>query len=373
MHRALLAVLLTAAASAQPAGTTAERLDAAVRAYHDAGQFEGVVLVVEGAPDAPRVLYEGAFGQADRAWGIPMEPDVRFPFASVTKQVAAVLAHLLEMDGRLDLDASVSRYVPGLVPSDAVLVRHLLDHTSGLPDINERQDEAWACGLLNVEDDSLSGPADLVRRFAGGPLRTTPGETVAYSNTDTLVLQAVMEAVTGQSFEALVRSRVLDPLGMETAGVFRQGAVVPRLAESYEGDRPAGCFARWRLGAAAAMYGTAADLARFDLALMAGDLLPPERLETLWASTAERGWVAQGAWAYPKAVGGGSVFVVERQGRFDPQWALNVLLPESGRAVVILKNAGDASLSGLAWQPGLPDDLVRVLSGEPPTGPARDD
>lgn len=367
-------VLVTVAAGVAGAQTVplADRLDAAVRAYHDAGQFDGVVLVVEGPPEAPRVLYEGAFGEADRAWGVPMTPDVRFPFASVTKQVAAVLAHVLGADGLLDLDAPVARYVPGLVPGgDAVRVRHLLDHTSGLPDINERQDEAWACPLVPAVADSLWDPVALVRQFASGPARSAPGETVAYNNTDTLVLQAVLEAVAGAPFEALLQARVLDPLGMADSGVFRPDAVVERLAEAYEGDGPAGCFARWRLGAAAAMYGTAADLARFDLALMAGRVLPPERLAELWASTPERAYVAQGAWAYPKAVGAQTVRVIERQGRFDPQWALNVLLPESGRAIVILKNAGGASLAGLSWEPGLPDDLLRTLFGEPPAGPSQ--
>lgn len=361
-----LALVLLAAAGAARAQTAplADGLDAAVRAYHDAGQFEGVVLVAS----AEGPVYTGAFGEADRAWGVPMTPDVRFPVASVTKQVAAVLAHRLEMEGALSLSAPVARYVPGLVAGgDSVLVRHLLNHTSGLPDLDARAAEAFGCPVAGP--DSLADPVALVRAYGSGPLRSAPGSAVAYTNTDYLVLQATMEAATGEPFEALLRRHILDPLGMDDTGLIREDAVVERLAVAYAGDGPAPCLARWRYGAAGALYATAADLARFGLALMRGDLLPPERLVALWASSPETGYVAQGAWAYEKAVGGRTVRVVERQGVFGPLAVLNVLLPESGRVVVVLKNAGAANLGGLAYAPGLPDDLVRVLYGETPTGP----
>ena len=372
MRSALLALALAApAAHAQP-DALAARLDAVVRAVHDAGQFDGVVLVVEGAPGDTRVLYEGSFGEADRAWGVPMTPDVRFPLASITKQVAAVMAHQLEMDGLLDLDAPVARYVPGLVAGgDSVLVRHLLNHSAGLPSISETEagdGAAYACPIYEAAADSLADPVELVRRFASGPLQSVPGETVRYSNTDTIVLQAVMEAVTGEPFEALLRARILDPLGMADSGLLRPDTVVERLVETYDGDGPPGCFATWRLGAAGAMYGTAADLARFDLALMAGDLLPPERLVELWDSSPQTTYAAQGAWSYPKTVGDEQVRVIERTGLIDPFNGLNVLLPESRRALVVLKSSGDANLFALSYQPGLPDDLVRVLFGQPPTG-----
>lgn len=365
----LLAALVAASAHGQAPDSLALRLDAVVRAVHEAGQFDGVVLVAERGPEGDRVLYQGAFGEADRAWGLPMTPDVRFPVASVTKQVAAVLAHLVEADGLVDLDAPVARYVPGLIAGgDAVRVRHLLDHTSGLPDIDERSAEAWTCPMLDVAADSLADPLTLVRRFASGPLQSVPGEEVAYNNADTLVLQAVLEAATGASFAALLQSRILDPLDLADTGLLRPDTTVERLVETYEGDGPSGCLARWRYGAAAAMVTTAADLARFDLALMSGDIVPPDVLAELWDSSPEKGYVAQGAWSYAKPVGDTWVRVVERQGAFGALGVLNVLLPDSNRALVILKNAGDANLFALSYQPGLPDDLFRVLHGLAPVG-----
>ena len=370
--RPLAVLLLTcAAAHAQP---LADRLNALVGAYHEAGQFDGVVLVAETTAGGDRVLYRGAFGEADRAWGVPMTPDVRFPVASVTKQVAAVVAQQLAAEGRLDLDAPVARYVPGLVPGgDSVRVRHLLDHSSGLPDLDADGGAAWACPLPDAGPDSLADAATLVRRFGAGPLRSVPGETVAYNNADYLVLEAVLEAATGEPFGALLQARILGPLGMADSGLLREDAVVGRLVEAYDGDAPAACLARWRFGAAAAMYATADDLARFDLALMRGALLPPDRLAALWASSPERGYVAQGVWSYAKPVGTERTRVVERQGVFGPLGVLNVLLPDAGRAVVVLRNAGGADLTALSYRPGLPDDLVRVLFDVPPTGPPAGD
>ncbi|PAP76597.1 serine hydrolase domain-containing protein [Rubrivirga marina] len=370
MRALLAAALFTVGAHAQPLASApvdplSRKIDAAVRAVHEAGAFDGVVLVVEGTPAAPRVLYEGAFGLADRTWRIPMTPDVRFPLASITKQVAAVVAHRLEMDGRLDLGAPVARYVPGLIAGgDSVLVRYLLNHTSGLPDLDADGGAAWRCPLPG-EPDTLAIAADVIRLFGSGPLRATPGGTVAYNNADYLVLEAVMEAATGEPFEALLRHEILDPLGMTDSGLLRPSGTVERLATAYAADEPSLCLARWRYGGAAALYGTAADLARFDLALISGDLLPPDRLDALWASSSEMGFVAQGAWSYTKPIGDARVRVIERQGTFGALGVLNVLLPDQGRAVILLKNPGDANLFALSHQPGLPDDLVRLVAAPP--------
>lgn len=72
--------------------------------------------------------------------------------------------------------------------------------------------------------------------------------------------------------------------------------------------------------------------------------------------------MAQGAWSYEKPVGEARVRVIERQGTFGALGVLNVLLPDSGRAVILLKNAGGANLFVLSYQPGLPDDLVRLVA-----------
>ncbi len=356
---------LAAPASAQP---LAERVGAVVEAAHVAGAFDGVVVVARG----DSVLYAGAFGEANRAFGVPMAVDTRFPVASVTKPVAAVVALQLVAEGRLALDAPVDRYVPGLVDA-RIRVSDLLRHTSGLPDPDDAAQAAYGCDLDAPSPDSLLGAVAFVRAFASGPLVAEPGAELRYNNAEYHVLGAVLEAVTGEPFAALVQTRIAGPLAMADTRV-ADGTVEPRLAASYVVDdaraTPGPCLRPERFGASAALVSTAPDLARFGAALIGGRLLPAALRDTLWASGPETGWAAMGQWVYPKRLADGrAVRVVERQGVLGAHEALHVLLPDEGLAVVVLKNAGSASLFGLAWQPGLPIDLLEaVLAPAAPAG-----
>lgn len=343
---------LAATVAAQP---LAERVGALVDAAHAAGAFDGVVVVARG----DSLLYAGAFGEANRAFGVPMTVDTRFPVASVTKQVAAVVALQLVGEGRLALEAPAARYVPGLVDA-RVRVSDLLRHTSGLPDPDGEAQAAYGCSVEAPSPDSLRGAVAFVRAFASGPLVAEPGTETRYNNADYHVLEAVLEAASGEPFARLVQDRIAAPLGLTDTRV-ADGAVEPRLAAPYAGNAPGPCFDVARFGAAAALVSTAPDLARFGAALLDGRLLPAALRDTLWASGPETGWAAMGQWVYPKRLADGrAVRVVERQGSLGAHEALHVLLPDEGLVVVVLKNAGTASLFGLAWQPGLPADLLEA-------------
>jgi len=355
-------MLWALSASAQaPAG----RLDAAVRAAHAAGAFDGVVVLMR----ADTVRYAGAVGRAERAFGTPMAVDARFPVASVTKQMAAVVALQLAAEGRLALDAPVERYVPGLVDA-RIRVADLLRHTSGLPDPNDAAQAAYGCDLGAASPDSLLDARAFVRAVAGGPLRAAPGTETRYNNADYHALQAVLEAVTGEPFAALAAARLFVPLGMADTRV-ADGAPEPRFASGYDdasGGVPGPCFRRERFGAAGAVVSTAADVARFGAALAGGRLLPGAWRDTLWASGPETGWAAMGQWAYPRAMADGrSVRVVERQGVLGAHEALHVILPDDGLVLVVLKNGGTGSLFGLAWQPGLAADFVEAAVADAAT------
>ena len=355
--RVLASVLAWAAVSAvATAQPLADRVDAVVQAAHTAGAFDGVVVLARG----DTVLYAGAVGLAERAFGAPMTVETRFPVASVTKQVAAVVALQLVAEGRLALEAPVERYVPGLV-DPRIRVADLLRHTSGLPDPGAAAQAAYGCSLIAPSPDSLLDARAFVRAFTSGPLAAEPGSETRYNNAEYHVLQAVVEAVAGEPFAALVEARIAGPLAMTDTRV-ADGTVEPRLAASYAGEAPGPCFAVPRFGAAGALVSTAPDLARFGAALMAGQLLPAALRDTLWASGSETGWAAMGQWVYSKRLADGrAARIVERQGSLGAYEALHVLLPDAGLALVVLKNAGTASLFGLAWQSGLPDSLLEAL------------
>jgi len=202
------------------AGLAGEPLARAVRGLRaevERGAFPGAALAVGRGPDL--ALQAGVGGV--RWNGDAVDPDATvYDVASLTKVVATTTAAMLLVeDGKLDLDAPVSRYLPRWLSGagsgkgadgsrDRVLVRHLLTHTSGLP--------AGA---------ATRGTSEEVRaRLVSTPLKARPGTKVEYSDVGFVVLWAVAERAAGIPLPELLRTRVFDPLGMTSTTFHPQPA-----------------------------------------------------------------------------------------------------------------------------------------------------
>jgi CubicO group peptidase (beta-lactamase class C family) len=149
-----------------------------------------------------------ASGVASVETASPVDADTMFHVGSTTKTVTATAALALAREGLLSLDAPVRDYLPEFEladrsAADGVLVRHLLTHRAGfMGDVEVA--ESWDDGALRQS----------VNTFATAPQLFAPGEQLAYSNGGYILLGAVLEAVTSEPYEALVKRLVLDPLGM---------------------------------------------------------------------------------------------------------------------------------------------------------------
>ena len=214
-------------------------------------------------------VYAKGFGLRDVEGKKPFTTDTPFPIASVTKSFTAMAILKLRDEGKLDLDGPASRYYPPLaklayVTRDAppVTLRHLLTHTSGMP-----EDNPWADVTENLTDANLAAMLD------GGAMSRAPGVHFEYANTGYAVLGRVIERVSGTSTREYIRRAILEPLGMTQggweAGDLRAGTV----AVGYRGregsrdiDAPAVVAPVERLGimdAAGGIYTTVSDLSRF--------------------------------------------------------------------------------------------------------------
>ena len=181
----LLLVLAAAPAAAQ------DRIDRLFTTYLARESIPGAVLVIL-RDDGPPV--SRAWGVADRAQGIAMTPDAVQPLYSVSKQFTAALILRLAEQGRIELDAPVARYLPAWFADEPALkVRHLLRHTSGLPNF---------IGWPQVRAIEQAAPGTLARRDArpdrcgAEALRT--GRAHAYSNSNYTVLALIAERVSGR-------------------------------------------------------------------------------------------------------------------------------------------------------------------------------
>jgi D-alanyl-D-alanine carboxypeptidase len=177
-----------------------------------------------GPYDAPAVMYGvwdpkrgtalRAFGISDRTARTPAGPDQSFRIASITKTFTATAVLLLVDDGKVRLDAPVARYVGSLVDplpgAGTATVRRLLNMTSGFPDYGGRGDGPFATSVLTPF--RVWTPAQVVQAAA----RYAPDEpgTFNYSNTNYAILGQLVARVSGMSFGAFVRQRILEPLGL---------------------------------------------------------------------------------------------------------------------------------------------------------------
>jgi CubicO group peptidase (beta-lactamase class C family) len=207
-RRALLLTLVTAIAA--PAALAAEGA-AAVE-----GVVESIFARTSGTPmpgGAVVVLRDGkvvlsrAHGLARIETAEANTTRTRFRLASVSKSFTALLVLQLVEKGRLGLDDSVTKYVPGV--GGGVRVRHVLSHTAGLPD------------FVSVED-ALKLPLD-----------GAPGERLNYSNVGYALLARVIEKASGRPYEAQLRAGILEPLGMKDTGIDDGVEVEPGWATGY--------------------------------------------------------------------------------------------------------------------------------------------
>lgn len=160
------------------------------------------------------------FGVASEETGFPMRADTVLQIGSISKIFTAVLAMTLVEEGKLDLDTPAIEYMPDLQLQDkaarqVLTMRHLLTHTSGL-----YGDWFEDFGL---GDDALSNAIAKVhtlRQIA------PPGEVWSYCNSGFYIAGAIIERLTGQTFEQAMRERVFDPIGMEKATFFAHEAIV---------------------------------------------------------------------------------------------------------------------------------------------------
>lgn len=208
----------------EPAVSADEDLQRLV-APHDGGGPGGVLLVARDG----RVESAVAFGRANLEHDVPNSLDSVFYIASTSKQFVAAAAAVLELDGRLDPDEPVARWVPEVAHLGDLRVHHLIHHTSGVRD-------KYSLGLLGRLPDEASstdrGTARLLARQRG--LNHEPGSRFMYSNSGYWLLAQVVERCSGEGLASFAERRLFAPLGMDGTR-FRSdpSEVVPLRATGY--------------------------------------------------------------------------------------------------------------------------------------------
>lgn len=214
------------ACRAQDAGME-KRIDALAGRYDDLGMFNGVILVARGE----RIVFSKAYGMAEYSLSVPLRTDHRLRIASLSKQFTnAAIAALMDA-GRLEPDSRVSEFLPDFPRGDEITIRHLVEHTSGIPHTND---------LPQFEHRTHIELDEMIAILGSEGLDFDPGTEDNYSNGGYDVLAAIIEKASGMSYEDYLAEHVFAPIGLRDTGRLRTYRVVPDLVRGYVPGRRRG-------------------------------------------------------------------------------------------------------------------------------------
>jgi D-alanyl-D-alanine carboxypeptidase len=344
----VVALLVTALLGAPASAPAATSLDAALRtaARRQHAPQVSAAIVRDG-----RVVWSATTGGA--------RPSDRFVIASATKTLVATLVLRLVDEGRLALADPVERYVPGIPYGTRIALADLLAHRSGLAEY------FGLPGLADAWDDpdhawSMEELLAAIRRSR--PARE-PGTQFVYTNTNYVLLGAVLEQVTGEGLEALLRRELTDPLGLRALSFERVAPAGGRLVTGHERHRgrlvdlsDGGRVPNDAIGAVwpdGGIATTATDLARFLDALLGGRLLAPATLAQM-TDTADDGY---GYGLETISAPGGVGPVIGHDGVYGGYTSYDFRSARTGTTLVVLANLDTPadpawSIADALWRAG---------------------
>ena len=243
---------------------------------HDRRMFAGAILVaVEG-----EVVYQGGFGAADLETGRPFTTRTQSCLTSLSKPITAVAVMMLAQARLLSFDDPLSNYLPGFTDTvGAATLRHLLTHTSGIPDYPQLHVDRP--GVTNIEI------LDALRKLPHPSF--PPGQQYEYSNSGYVLLALVIEAVSGRPLPQFLGDRIFKPLGMSATFVLTsQEQKIADVARGY--DRKTGRIDDFEGMATGetGVYSTVGDLLRFDQAIYGDTLVSQSVLAEAFVPAAVR-------------------------------------------------------------------------------------
>lgn len=288
MYRTLAAALFCALTIALPASARdvrtdlSSQLDAQLQTNRERYDIAGQAALVA---HNGQVLYQGASGERDPATHAPATVDSIFTAQSMAKLLTSTLVMQLVDQGKVDLDAPASRYVPDLPPVwQAIAVRDFLNHSSGIGEYYDRVDNRLLSkGYTGVAPDLAAA----LKVAAAAPMQFATGSRVQYTQANYLVLTALLEAHYRKPYPAIARERILQPLKMASTSWGVASVPTQRAAVAYTGKdgmlQPANEEPWPDYGwGHADLQTTVGDMNRFLQALATGKLLRTGTLERLW-------------------------------------------------------------------------------------------
>jgi CubicO group peptidase (beta-lactamase class C family) len=260
-----------------------EKLEAYLQASTKHAGFNGTVLVAKDG----KILLEKGYGFRNAESKINHDENSVFQIGSVTKQFTATIIQKLQMEGKLSVKDKLSKYFPQYAYANKITLEDIIHHQSGI--YNYTNDEDF---MKNHITETLTQEA-FWKMIKDKPLDFEPGTKFNYSNSGYQILGYVIEKVTGQPYEAVVRKYLFQPAQMNQSGfdfthLNTAGKSVGYMALNKQGNVLAPIVDSTVAFSAGAIYSTVHDLYNWNTALNEGKLIPPEVLATSYIPFKEK-------------------------------------------------------------------------------------
>ena len=331
------------------------KINKMMQLYHDYGQFNGTVLVA----DDRKVIFKKGYGLANMEWDIANEPNTKFRLGSITKQFTSMIIMQLVEEGKIQLDGKISNYLPGyrIDTGNKVTIHHLLTHTSGIPSYTS---------LPNFFKDVSRNPYtvdEFVKQFCSDSLAFEPGSKFSYNNSGYFLLGAIIEKVTGKTYETVLQKRIFDLLHMKNTGYDHHETIIANRATGYE-KTPNGYINSAYLDmslpfSAGSMYSTVEDLYLWNQALYTEDMLSDKYKNIMFKPFLNNYAYGWGVGKTLLAESEDSLQVISHGGGINGFNTLITRLVDDKYLIVLLNNTGRAALNKMNI------GITNILYGKP--------
>lgn len=336
----------------------AEKIDALLQKYEQLGQFNGSALVAQNG----QVVHKGGYGMANFEWEIPNAADTKHRLGSISKQFTAMLIMQLAEEGKVDLKAPITHYLPNYRKDtgDKVTVHQLLIHTSGIPSYTRSP-------KFREERIKHYSVSEFVKKFCSEDFEFEPGSRYRYNNSGYFLLGAIIENIENKPYEVVLKERIFNPLNMHDSGYDHHHTILKNRATGYE-KRGKGLINSPYLSmslpyAAGALYSTVEDLLKWDQGLYGQKLISETSKKQMFtAYIQDYGY----GWHIRKQKLNGANHELDLVGHGGGINGFNTLITRertSKTAIVLLNNTGGALLEEITTT------IFKILNNLPYTGP----
>jgi len=316
-----------------------------MQTLYQRGQYNGSIIVaVRG-----KIIYRNAFGESNMDTHEKFTPATVSCLASVSKQFTSMTIMMLAEQHKIQYDDPISKYVPEIAKyADGITIRHLLTHTSGIPDV----------GDLGIDHPGLTNSEVLKTLIKQDSLAFKPGTKYQYSNTGYVLLSVTVERITGKSFKDYLTERILNPLNMSNTFLYdgtekKSG----RVAIAYNQFRKKDDYNSYETGDGG-IYSSVDDLLKWDEALYSERLVKHSTLDTAFTPAK----VAEGKTTYGfgwNITGTGADKIVWHTGSTGGFRAFIERRLKEGITVIMLTNKGNSKRKEIA------EAILNIFEGLP--------